>query len=251
MIRHETPAGYATANNVAIAASTGKFVFLLNSDTVLPPGATEQLVEGLVAHPWAGAAGPVLRNPDGSIQRSCFRFPMRTLLANALSLPRLGLWDDYRAWDHRYPRAVDCISSAALLVRREVFGQVGLLDDSFGVYYVDVDLAMRMRKHGWGVVSLPAPSVIHYGGASWGERSDGRRADQMHGLGLFVRKHYGKAGTLLFRGVLATAAAVRLPVWWTMAAAGVPHARQRVSYFRDVWRWAVTGRTSRAVIESG
>ncbi len=236
----DAPRGYAAANNAAIGESRGRYVWLLNSDTVVPRGAAVELTDGLRAHPWAGAAGPVLLNPDGSIQRSCFRFPWQTLLGNSLPLARMGLWDDYRRWDHRQPRRVDFISSAALLVRREVFDQVGVLDERFRVYGVDVDLALRMRRHGWGMVSLPRPRVIHYGGGSWTGRAIARMSDHMRGQELVIRKHYGDLGFLAFRLIVALNSALRLPVWRIAGVLGSPNAAERVTFFRQLLAWSLT-----------
>lgn len=239
LYRWDNPRGYAASNNVGIIQSRGTYVWLLNSDTVVPAGAAEQLVQGLEAHPWAGAAGPVLRNPDGSVQRSCFRYPWQTLLGNSVPLAVLGLWDDYRHWDHRRPRRVDVISSAALLVRREVFDRVGLLDEDFGVYFVDVDLALRMRQHGWGMVSLPRPHILHYGGGSWTGQSLARTGDRMRGQERLIRKHYGDVGFLIFRALLAASAVVRLPVWKIAGMMGASQASGRETYFRHLLRWCL------------
>lgn len=99
-------------------------------------------VDKLAERSWRSGvplSGPKLLNPDGSIQRSCWPFPMKVMLGNAFFLFQLGVLDDYRLWDHRYDRQVDCIAPSALLVRRELFETVGLLDERFFAYGAEVE----------------------------------------------------------------------------------------------------------------
>src|SRR5258706_16223119 len=111
--------------------------------------------------------GARLLNTEGSLQPSGGHFP--TPLSTALSLfgvdrlirrPRYGTRRDYSK-----PAAVDEVSGAAMMVRREVVEQIGPLDDSFVWGYEDVDLCRRARRSGWQVAYGPAAGVRHEGGA--------------------------------------------------------------------------------------
>lgn len=236
---NEWPQGYARANNIGIQAARGAAVLLLNSDTVVHPGAIPAMVAALGGDPRIGGVGPTLRNADGSIQRSCFRFPLASLVGNSLSLFRLRIWDDYRHWDHRADRVVDCISSAALLLRRSLFDEVGLLDEKFWVYGIDIDYAMRMRAKGYGLLSLHGASITHYGGASWQKMSEKIFADNVRSHERLFRKHYGIPGYALFRTLLLVNSIARLAFWGAVCAVGARRYRHRVDHYKRHLQWAL------------
>lgn len=239
LFRNEQPQGYARANNIGIQAARGDAVLLLNSDTVVHPGAIPAMIAALQRDARIGGVGPMLRNGDGSLQRSCFRFPLTSLIGNSLPLFRLRIWDDYRYWDHRTDRVVDCISSAALLVRRSVFDEVGLLDEKFWVYGIDIDYAMRMRAKGYRLLSLHDASITHYGGASWQKMSERIFADNVRSHERLFRKHYGLAGFALFRTLLLANSVTRLAFWGAVCAVGARRYRHRVDHYRRHLQWAL------------
>ena len=132
-------AGFGAANNLALKQATGEFLLLLNTDAFAAPGAVAALVEYLKAHPKAGIAGPRLLNADGSLQRSCYRYPSpaRAWLENTgLSglLARHPILGDYSAWAHDQEQAVEWVIGACLLVRREAYVQAGGFDEAFFMY---------------------------------------------------------------------------------------------------------------------
>ncbi|MEJ7811825.1 MAG: glycosyltransferase family 2 protein [Gemmatimonadaceae bacterium] len=165
--------GYGAASNEAIARCTAPYVLLLNSDTLLPPGALAALASHLDRHPRAAVVGPRLVNPDGTLQPSCFAFPspLGTLLENARAdkvvrrIPRLR--ERYlRTWSHARAREVPWVMGAALAIRRQAFDAVGGFDESFFMYFEEVDLSYRLRAAGWETHFAPVTDVIHAGGAS-------------------------------------------------------------------------------------
>jgi N-acetylglucosaminyl-diphospho-decaprenol L-rhamnosyltransferase len=151
------------------------YILILNPDTVIHPGAIEAMVAFLEAHPRVGLVGPRLQNPDGSFQAGAFRFP--TLLMAALDLfppgevlpGRLyGSW-----WHGRYPQdggtspfPIDHPLGACMLVRREVLGQVGAMDEAYFMYSEEVEWCWRIRRAGWAIWQVPAARVTHVGGAA-------------------------------------------------------------------------------------
>lgn len=165
--------GFAAANNQAILAARGKWLFLLNPDTVLPEAAIPQLVQMAEKYPDAGAIGPRLINPDGSLQYSCRRFPRpwAALFRNTL-LSRIAPNDRWTReylmldWDHEDVREVDWVSGAAMLLRREAVEQVGLLDEGFFWGSEDVDYCKRLWDAGWKVIYTPRPAIVHRIGGS-------------------------------------------------------------------------------------
>ncbi|MBC7289090.1 MAG: glycosyltransferase family 2 protein [Armatimonadetes bacterium] len=173
LIVNPTNRGFAAANNQAIAVARGEFVLLLNPDTVAPPGALRELLQIARAHPEAGAIGPRLLNPDGSLQPSCRRFPSpwaaifrNTLFGRLFPSNRWTREYLMQDWPHDQVREVDWVSGAAMLVRRQALAQVGLLDEAFFWGSEDVDYCKRLWDAGWKVLYTPTPAIVHRIGGS-------------------------------------------------------------------------------------
>jgi len=212
LIRNARNVGYAAGTNQGIRASRGRNLLLLNSDTVVRPGALREMCAKLDARQDLAGVAPKLTNPDGTVQQSCWLFPLRALVVNVFGLGRLGLVDDYRSWDHRYDREVPWVSSAALLVPRSVLERVGLLDEEF-FYGVDTDWCHRAARMGYRFLSLASAEVVHYGRGSRQGPLDAPFAGGLHVQERYVRKHYGSWGVVLFRGLLLFDALPRLVAW--------------------------------------
>jgi GT2 family glycosyltransferase len=164
--------GFTRACNLGLKKAAGRFVLVLNPDTSMRPGALMKMVEYIDGHPRAGALGPQLLNPDGSIQPSCRRFPSyRLMLWEFTGLSKLfpdhpvfGAWR-MGSFDHREIRTVDQPMGACLLLRREALDQIGLMDERFTMFFNDVDLCRRLSSVGWDIVFLPQARVIHDAGS--------------------------------------------------------------------------------------
>lgn len=173
VVARETNVGFAAGNNEAMRLARGEYIFLLNPDTVLPEGALVELLELADAQPRAGAIGPKLLNPDGSLQYSCRRFPRpwAALFRNTLFgklFPREPWTREYvmADWDHDELRDVDWVSGAAMLLRRAAVAEVGGLDEGFFWGSEDVDYCLRLQKAGWRVLYTPTPAIVHVIGGS-------------------------------------------------------------------------------------
>ncbi|HEY3230904.1 MAG TPA: glycosyltransferase family 2 protein, partial [Roseiflexaceae bacterium] len=148
IIQNERNVGFAAANNQAIVASAGRYVLLLNSDTIALPGSIERLVRFADARPAMGVVGAMLLNPDGSFQASFADFP--SLHSELLSATGLGA----RLFGHWYPnygprrsqraRRVDYIQGACMLARRAAIEQAGLLDEQYFMYSEETDWCLNM-----------------------------------------------------------------------------------------------------------
>jgi len=173
VVARDTNVGFAAGNNEAMRLARGECMFLLNPDTVLPEGALVELLEVADANPRAGAIGPKLLNPDGSLQYSCRRFPRpwAALFRNTLFgrlFPREHWTRDYvmADWDHDELRDVDWVSGAAVLLRRAAVAEVGGLDEGYFWGSEDVDYCRRLAKAGWRVLYTPRPAIVHVIGGS-------------------------------------------------------------------------------------
>jgi GT2 family glycosyltransferase len=176
--------GFSAGNNAAIrpalaAADPPDYVLLLNPDTVVRPGAVTELMRFMDAHPEVGLAGPRLEEPDGTAQRSAFRFP--SVLGELESGTRLGVLTRVLS---RYviappppagPCCTDWLSGACLMIRRAVFHAVGLLDEGYFLYYEEVDFCRRAAAAGWPCWYVPKARVVHRIGSSTGWTTARRR----------------------------------------------------------------------------
>ncbi len=173
LISNRSNRGFAAGNNQALLAASGRYLLLLNPDTVVHPGAFKALLEYMDAHPEAGIAGPKLLNADGSLQYSCRRFP-NPVAAAFRNTPLGKLAPDFQPvreylmqdFSHDEPRAVDWVSGAALLLRRELLCSVGLLSEDYFMYLEDVDYCLRAHKAGWEVHYVPQAVITHLIGGS-------------------------------------------------------------------------------------
>ncbi len=163
--------GFGSSMNRGVEASSGRYVLIFNPDIVVQPGALEELMFFMDAHPEVGACGPKLLNPDGTLQYSCYRQP--TLMLPAYRRTPLGKLargkravDRYLMCDadHAQTMQVDSLIGAALFARREALEKVGLFDEQFFMYYEDSDLCRRFWEHGFPVVYHPAACMVHYHG---------------------------------------------------------------------------------------
>ena len=169
--------GFAGGNNVALrdilaGPERPDYVHLMNPDTILLPGALKELVRFLEAHEEVGIAGSRLEDGEGTPQSSAFRFP--NLASELDSGLRLGIVS--RMLEGRLvalpPRAeaheTDWVCGASMLVRAEVFRDVGLFDEGYFLYCEETDFCLQARRAGWRCWYVPTSRVVHLGGQSTG-----------------------------------------------------------------------------------
>jgi N-acetylglucosaminyl-diphospho-decaprenol L-rhamnosyltransferase len=169
--------GFTGGNNVILAPALGskdppQYVLLLNADTIVRANALKALVDFMEERPDVGIAGSGLEYPDGTPQNSAFRFlsPMSELDSslNVGVVSRL-----LRRWVIALPipklaSEVDWVAGASMIIRREVFGDVGILDEGYYTQYEDIDFCFNARKKGWTVWYVPSSRVTHLVGQSTG-----------------------------------------------------------------------------------
>jgi GT2 family glycosyltransferase len=165
--------GFSANHNQALAVAPGRYLCILNDDTIIHDGALDELVRHMDENPKAGMTGPRLLNRDGSIQNSTFR--AKTLLGETidmLQLPgglnRLKLRGIDPAQFSDHVGKVDWLLGACLVIRRETLDQVGLLDDVLSpiANCEEVDWCDRVRRSGWTIDFVPTSRITHFGGQS-------------------------------------------------------------------------------------
>jgi GT2 family glycosyltransferase len=173
--------GFAAGVNRGAAQTDADYLLLLNPDCVIEPGFVSRVVDWMDAHPAVGIAGPIIRDPDGSIQASARRFPdlttaiagrsswlTRVLPGNPLSRHNLPCTVTLP----REPTPIDWVSGACMLIRRRAFDAVAGMDPGFFLYWEDADFCRRAAGEGWQTVYLPIEGARHTGAASSRHASD-------------------------------------------------------------------------------
>ena len=188
--------GFACANNLAVERSKGEFILLLNPDTFIHKGALHRLFAFLNEHPDVGAVGPKLINPDGSLQVSVTPAPSLSREAWRLfHLDRLCPLSQYprSTLQEKDAQDVDVLMGACLMLRREVYDDIGLFDEQFFMYSEEVDLCLRIQQAGWRICWLPDAVVTHYGAGSTSQVADEMFIELYRNKVKFFRKHRGNA----------------------------------------------------------
>jgi len=180
LIELDSNNGYAAGCNAGIRASDGETVLLLNPDTELLPGSLRVLFDTLHVASHIAMTAPLLLNSDGTIQSAGYRFPgvanvLFDLFPTHSRLVESPLNGRMPVGDGIQPVRIDYPLGAVMLLRREALEQTGLLDERYGMYSEEIDLARRLAEDGWTTLLAPAARVIHHGG-----RSTGQRPDAMH-----------------------------------------------------------------------
>jgi GT2 family glycosyltransferase len=203
--------GFAWGNNEAIrpalaSASPPDYVLLLNPDTIVRDGAIATLVDFMDANPKVGIAGSRLEEPDGTAQRSAFRFP--GVMSELETGFRLSVVSKVlRRYVVAFPPPaqagpVDWVAGASMIIRRGVFEAVGLLDEQYFMYYEEVDFCLRAKQTGWPCWYVPASRVVHLVGQSSGVTDEKKPKKRRPAYWFASRRryfirHFGRARTFL------------------------------------------------------
>lgn len=190
--------GFARANNQAIRQSTGKYVLLLNPDTIVGEDTLRQFVEFMEAHPEAGGAGAYMLHANGTFAPESRRGLPTPFVAFckmsglAALFPKSRLFGRYymRYLDENEVNEIEIISGAFMMLRREALDKVGLLDEDFFMYGEDIDLSYRVLQGGYKNYFLPT-RMLHYKGESTVKSSYRYVYTFYQAMRLFFRKHYG------------------------------------------------------------
>lgn len=210
-IANEENVGFSRANNQAIEKSGGRYVLLLNPDTLVGNETLRACIQFLDHHPKAGACGVRMLNPDGSFAPESRR-GLPTPFTSFCKMSGLGtLFPQSRTFGRYYmryldveePNPIEVISGAFCMLRREALQEVGTLDEDYFMYGEDIDLSYRLLKGGWQNWYLPQP-ILHYKGESTVKSSFRYVHVFYNAMLIFFNKHFRSRYRLL--GLLIRAA---------------------------------------------
>jgi N-acetylglucosaminyl-diphospho-decaprenol L-rhamnosyltransferase len=191
--------GFGAGNNFGLAHATAhglrpKYVHFLNPDTEIRPGAVRALVDFMEAHPRAGLIGGSFEHDDGTPWRIAFRFP--SVASELVDAARLGLLHKLLPEAAvALPMAereaeIDWPSGASMMMRRAVLGTVGGFDESFFLYFEEIDLCRRVKAAGWECWYVPASCVMHVRGQSTGVTALDQRPKRLPAYWFESRRRY-------------------------------------------------------------
>jgi N-acetylglucosaminyl-diphospho-decaprenol L-rhamnosyltransferase len=252
LIKNPKNTGFAQANNLALSKAQGRYFFLLNSDTIVQPGALQSLVETFEEHApdeitahlgklssdtdRLGIVAASLFNPDQSPQPQGGSFPTLFSLANHMlmldDIPVVGRF--LPSTQHTGKRAShlsiqDWVGGTAMMIRRELIAEIGGLDQEIFMYGEDVEFCLRARNHHWDIAIQPQAKITHIGSAS--STSERALKGEFYGYLHIWRKHKHVLQMPLLRLILKTGALLRSFLFGTMV-----HQPDKARVYRELWR---------------
>lgn len=217
LIRNPENYGFAKANNIGIAQSSGKYVCLVNSDVKFLDDCISRILDCLRSNPEVAMVGPQMLLTTGGVGRSTMRFPtVWNYFCRAVGLDILFrksrffggfLMSDF---DHQTTRPVEVLNGWFMVARREAIQRVGLLDSQFFMYGEDIDWCYRFHQSGEQIVFFAGAGAIHYGGASSSSARIRFYLEMCRADLQLWRKHHGWFGGVAFLAILTIHHMVRL-----------------------------------------
>jgi GT2 family glycosyltransferase len=215
LVRHAENLGFAAGCNAGLRVATGRYLLLLNPDTIVLDDVLGATVRYLDEHPDVGVLGCRVLNPDHSLQLSCFRDPsvLNTLLSVSglarLPWPRSLSREWMRTWQRDSERDVDVVTGCYLATRRKVVNEVGPLDDGYFFCGEEADWCRRIREKGWTARFAPIGEIVHLDGIAGRKLSERRDLLCMAGQVRFVDRYDGPLAGWAMSGLLWTHAVSR------------------------------------------
>ena len=207
LIRNQGNLGFTRGNNQAMALAKGDYLLLLNPDTLLIEDCFGPQIAYLRHNPQVGITIPKVLNQDGSFQQQSRRGDARPVevfgyfLKLGKLFPKSKALNGYlQSWLPEDEVAeVKAVSGSCMFIRREVYQQIGGLDEQFFAYQEDSDYCLRARQSGWKVMYVPLSSIVHYGGEGGSKTHPYYSILQWHrSYYLYYRKHFAREHFFLF-----------------------------------------------------
>jgi hypothetical protein len=245
LIANKDNPGFAKANNQAIAKARGKYVLLLNPDTIVLPDSIDKMLKFMDANGGVGAIGPKIFAEDMCTVSSCAARKFPSILLVFLGLAKLNFLLKHQ--DINRGGDTDSLSGACMMVRKEAIDAVGMLDEDFFMYAEDIDWCYRIKRSGRTVFYLPEAAIVHYG-----ERSAVKKFSEIENMTenfqayyKYFNKHYGKLYALCFRLMLGfTMAGWNL--FWTIrfvgSIKGKKNIRQIIARNNKFIEWSINAK---------
>ena len=245
IIQNSENRGFIKANNQGIEIAKGRYVLLLNSDTLVLDNAITKTVQFADEHTDAAVVGCRVLNPDKTLQRTCFMYPSilnlflaATYLYKMFPNSRFFGRERMTWWSFDEAREVETVCGCYSLVRREAIDHVGVMDETYFVYGDDPDWCYRFSNAGWKVMFMPDAQIIHYGGQNTMQMARVFRWQLEGSQLIFMRLHRNRWAFPVARLLIALFLLLRVPYW---SAVGVLSQNQRRRAFESATTYLLGG----------
>ncbi len=213
VIENKTNFGFSVANNQAMRLASGKYILLLNPDTVVEEDAFAKCIHFMDEHPDAGALGVKMIDGKGKFLPESKRglptpqVAFFKMFGLAALFPKSKLFGGYHlGYLHKDEvHEVDVLSGAYMFMRKEALDKVGLLDEDYFMYGEDIDLSYRVTKGGYKNYYFPQTTIIHYKGESTKKTSVNYVFVFYRAMIVFAKKHYSSSSAGLFSLLISMA----------------------------------------------
>jgi GT2 family glycosyltransferase len=230
-VLNERNVGFAGGNNQAMRMARGRYILLLNPDTLVLNGAVDTCVAYAdeLRDERVGVLGCQVWEDEATIQKTCFQFPsplntLLTLLGLTRRFPRSRFLSrsEMRWWDRRSEREVDVVSGMFMLVRRDAVEEVGLMDEGYFMYAEEADWCYRFWRSGWRCLFTPRARIMHLegGGKSSALVSAKMSVHLQKSVLRFHRKNRGRVAWALAQGMYAVLMPIRAVAFGLLALVG-------------------------------
>lgn len=198
--------GFSRANNIGNKNSIGKYLLILNPDTILEENNLLKMLQFMEQNPDVGVAGCKVLNADGTFQLGCRRgfptpwasftklFGLQKLFPGSKFFAQYN--QTYKSIDETY--SIDAITGAYMFIRKEIFEKINGFDEDFFMYGEDIDLCLRISQNSCKIVYYHETSIIHYKGESTRRSSMNELYHFYNAMEIFTRKHYSSSLLFLF-----------------------------------------------------
>lgn len=240
-------AGFSKANNQAIKISKGRYVSLLNPDTLLIEDVFTPLIKYADDRAEIGAIGPKILSRDGKrIDKGCARrlpnlyFEFCRLSGLSGRFPKSRIFGSECTYtvDHTNSRYVDGLSGSCMVVRRTTIDDVGLMDENQFMYGDDIDWCMRFLNAGWKIYYYANASIIHYGGESAKQVTLSTILQAEKARIYYYRKYNGKLYAFVFSLLISFFSLVKY-IWNKLLKSGNPDSKELTNIYKSTFAWSI------------
>jgi len=242
LIENTENRGFAAANNQGMTIAKGRYVLLLNPDTIVLDRAIEKTIAFADGQPEVAVVGCRVLNPDRTLQPTCFMYPsvlnmllLTTYLSKLFPKSRFFGREQMTWWNRTNVREVDVVTGCFMLVRQEAIKQVGILDERFFMYGEETDWCYRFKEAGWRILFTQGAEIIHIGKASSNQMKPQMVWQLKASILLFFKKHRGRFSYKLACLLVSLFFLLRFPYWLIIA---VLSKRMKYSYLQTAKTYA-------------
>lgn len=193
--------GFASGNNQALRIAEGKYVLLLNSDTVVWENTLEKIYDYMEKHTDVGAAGCRVLLENGELDKACKRsFPnAKNSFFKLFHIPTNSKDDNYNLTDLPDGEVyeIDCLTGAFMFIRSQTLDEVGFLDETFFMYGEDIDMCYRIKEAGWKIVYYGKSTITHFKGASSKKQKSKLIYEFHRAMYIYYKKHNAKDSSFI------------------------------------------------------